>query len=124
MDDEDENKGPAWKARLAECGNEALPIDCPLLESARSVELDDEGGRGTNDEDEDGPGCMDDEDENKSPGCMDDEDENKGPAWKARLAECGTEALPVDCPLLASIVGRSRRAWFGDEGGGWAKKKR
>ena len=54
---------------------------------------------------------------------MDDEDENKGPAWKARLAECGTEALPVDCPLLASIVERSRRAWFGDEGGGRAKDK-
>ena len=55
--------GPAWKARLAECGTEALPIDHPLLASARSVELelasarsvelDDEGGRGANDEDED-----------------------------------------------------------------------
>ena len=98
MDDEDGNKGPARKARLPECGTEALPIDCPLLASARSVELelasarsvelDDEGGRGTNDEDEDGPGCMD------------DEDENKGPAWKARLAECGTEALPIDCTLF------------------------
>ena len=122
MGGEDENKGPAWKAKLAECGTEALPIGCPLLASARSVELElasarsvelgDEGGRGANDEDEDGPGRMG------------DEDENKGPAWKARLAECGTETLPIDCPLHASI-GRSRRALFDDdEGGGRAERKR
>ena len=44
------------------------------------------------------------------------EDETTDTAWKARLAECGTEALPVDCPFIARIVERSRRAWLDDEG--------
>ena len=113
MDDEDKHIDTAWKARPAECGTEALSIDCPLLASivfiVRPVELDDEGGGGANDEDED------------EPGRMVDEDENIDTAWKARLAECGTEALPADCPLRASIVERPRREWWSDERGGRAK---
>ena len=108
MDDEDENKGPAWKARLAECGTEALPIDCPLLASTRRSRrawFDAEGGGRAKDNDED------------EPASKDDEDEDEAVLRKEAMAESDTEALPIDCPLLES-TGRSRRAWFYAEGGG------
>ena len=61
------------------------------------------------------------EKDEEEPGSKDDEDEDEPAFRKEAMAESDTGALPIDCPLLASIGG-SRRAWFGDEGGGRAKR--